>query len=144
MLLSPALSNEQSQPTSIAADEKTVQRRRTARREIVSPDPAAAISLWVSQVVPSSPCPPTTSALPPFIMSSTSIRHGLKSILTKRPDDIVVRSLELPRNATAAHLSLPTFFQFITSLRTPIGRFKGGFKDMYPVRTSGNVGSGAS
>ncbi|KAK4704816.1 acetyl-CoA C-acetyltransferase, partial [Phenoliferia sp. Uapishka_3] len=46
-----------------------------------------------------------------------SVRHGLKSILTKRPDDIV----------------------FVTSLRTPIGKFKGGFKDMYPEELLSHV-----
>ncbi|KAL8280997.1 hypothetical protein RQP46_006676 [Phenoliferia psychrophenolica] len=46
-----------------------------------------------------------------------SVRHGLKAILTKRPDDIV----------------------FVSSLRTPIGKFKGGLKDMYPEELLAHV-----
>ncbi|KAM0755985.1 thiolase [Meredithblackwellia eburnea MCA 4105] len=46
-----------------------------------------------------------------------SVRHGLKSVLQKRPDDIV----------------------FVTSLRTPIAKFRGGFKDMYPEELLSHV-----
>lgn len=45
------------------------------------------------------------------------VKHGLRSILTKRPDDVVL----------------------ITALRTPVGRVKGGFKDTYPEELLGHV-----
>lgn len=41
---------------------------------------------------------------------STAIKQGLRSILTKAPDDIVL----------------------ITALRTPVAKFKGSYKDTYP------------
>lgn len=47
----------------------------------------------------------------------TALRSNLQTLLKKRPDDIV----------------------FITSLRTPIGKFKGGFKDMYPEELLAHV-----
>lgn len=45
------------------------------------------------------------------------IKHGLKSVLTKRPDDVVL----------------------ITALRTPVARVKGSYKDTYPEELLGHI-----
>lgn len=68
------------------------------------------------------------------------VRHGLKAVLTKSPTDVVVRvdpsrtSFRVPHTKTVFSFFFPSSGdeQFITTLRTPIGKLKGALKDMYP------------
>lgn len=62
---------------------------------------------------------------PPMSFRPTALRSNLQTLLKKRPDDIVVCPSSSTLREGETDASAP---QFITSLRTPIGKFKGGFK----------------
>ncbi|KAK4058853.1 hypothetical protein OIO90_000299 [Microbotryomycetes sp. JL221] len=73
-----------------------------------------------------------TEALPINVVASGSVDQSIKS-LTAMQASAVRRSLA---NITKKHAD---DIVFVTSLRTPIGKFKGGFKDMYPEEMLSHV-----
>jgi len=97
--------------------------------------------------------PPTSlnSPRPPrAAMKATIPRRALADVLKRRPDDVVVRPLFPPPRPSPTcrgmllllHQLTLCLAQIVTSLRTPIGKFRGGLKDMHAeVRLSSSSSS---
>lgn len=78
------------------------------------------------------------------------MRSSLSAILKKNANDVVVSLSTCHRGSLSRSFVLPAQIvwiadqeddgqQFVTSLRTPIGKFRGGFKDMYPEELLSHV-----
>ena len=65
-------------------------------------------------------------------MHSSVTRRAVADVLKKRPDDVVVSSQPfLFVVLSFLFLTLVVRGQIVTALRTPIGKFRGGLKDMH-------------